>query len=87
MSFYLAGNMKQISFEYKGRERSGQIISSTNIEPHYHWVYFNDTEMVSMIKDDCIGFKKIDDNLYPTKIYTSHTDLIEQVKSIVEKNI
>ena len=79
--------MKQISFEYQGRHRSGQIISSTNIEPHYHWVYFNDQEMQAIFKDDCIGFKKTGNNLYPTRIYTSHSELVEKVKSLVEKNI
>lgn len=79
--------MTQISFEYKGRKHSGHIISSTNIEPHYHWVYFNDTEMERLINDDCIGFKNTDNGLRPTKIYTTHTELVETVKAVVEQFI
>jgi hypothetical protein len=79
--------MKDIRFEYNGREHSGKIISSTNIEPHYHWFYFTDTEIKTIIKDDCIGFKKTDRGLRPTRIYTTHTELVEQVRSIVEKHI
>ncbi len=79
--------MTEIHFEYKGRQLSGHIISSTNIEPHYHWVYFNDTYMEAMIKDDCIGFKRTGNMLYPTKVYTSHLDLVEKVQKIVEQNI
>lgn len=79
--------MKEISFEYKGRQHSGQIISSTNFEPHYHWVYFNDTEVQKMIKDDCVGFKLTEHGLRPTKIYTTHTELVEKLRSLVEHHI
>lgn len=79
--------MKEISFIYQGRARSGQIISSTSIEPHYHWVYFNDKEIEQVINDDCIGFKKTAKGLHPTRIYTTNTELIETIRSLVEKNI
>jgi hypothetical protein len=79
--------MSEVVFEYKGRQHSGFIVSSTNVEPHYHWFYFNDEHIPGIIKDDCIGFKKKGNQLHPTKIYTSHTDLIEKVKSIVERTI
>jgi hypothetical protein len=76
-----------ITFEYKGKQRTGQIISSTNLEPHYHWVYFNDEEITRTIQDDCIGFKKKGDQLTPTRIFTAHTELIETVKRVVENHI
>jgi hypothetical protein len=79
--------MKEISFEYKGRQHSAQLISSTTLEPHYHWVYFNDKELEMLINDDCIGFKRTDKGLHPTKIFTVHPELIEKIRSLVEKNI
>lgn len=82
-----SGIMSEIVFVYKGKQHTGQIISSTNAEPHYHWFYFKDEVLSKMINDDCIGFKKKGNQLHPTKIYTSHFDLVEKVKSIVEQSI
>ena len=79
--------MSDVVFEYKGRQHSGFIVSSTNIEPHYHWFYFNDEHISRIINDDCIGFKKEGNDLHPTKIYKSHTDLVETVQRIIERNI
>jgi len=81
--------MNEIVFEYRGMQLKGQIISSTGAEPHYHWVYFMDNEVVSLIHDDCIGFKKnkASNQLQPTAIYTTHLELIETVKALVEKAI
>jgi hypothetical protein len=79
--------MSEVIFEYNGRTHTGQIVSSTNVEPHYHWVYFNDQDITKLINDDCIGFKKKDNQLQPTKIYTSHLELVETVKRVVEMNI
>lgn len=79
--------MKNIVFEYKGRKRSGQLISSTNAEPHYHWFYFDDEELTSSIKDDCIGFKKNGNQLQPTRIFTNHSELVDTVKRLVEAHI
>jgi hypothetical protein len=79
--------MDKIVFEYKGKQHSGQLISSTNIEPHYHWVYFSDETITRMINDDCIGFKKKGDQLQPTKIIMQHHELVETVKKIVESRI
>lgn len=79
--------MRQIVFEYKGRQHRGQIISSTTIEPHYHWFYFDDEDIIGLIEDDCIGFQKKNDELHPTRIYTRHQELVETVKKVVENNI
>lgn len=79
--------MEKIVFDYKGRQHSAQLISSTNIEPHYHWVYFNDEDIITSIKDDCIGFKKKGSQLQPTRIFANHSDLVETVKKTVEEHI
>jgi hypothetical protein len=79
--------MNDVVFEYKGRQYKGQIVSSTNVDPHYHWFYFNDKDISKLINDDCIGFKKKGNQLQPTKIYTSHSELVETVKRVVEMNI
>jgi hypothetical protein len=79
--------MEKIVFEYNGRQHSGQLISSTNMEPHYHWVYFSDETITRLINDDCIGFKKKGNGLQPTKVISNHQELIETVKRIVESRI
>jgi len=76
-----------VTFEYRGKQVTGQIISSTNFEPHYHWFYFNDTEITQKIEDDCIGFKNKGGRLTPTKSFAAHTDLVEVVKKVVESHI
>lgn len=79
--------MENIVFEYKGRQLSGQLISSTNMEPHYHWFYFTDDSLSKIIEDDCIGFKKKGNQLQPTKTFSGHIELVETVKRIVESHI
>ncbi len=80
--------MDKITFEYKGKQLSGQLISSTNLEPHYHWFYFNDAEITQTIQDDCIGFKKRGGQLTPTRVYSGqHIELVETVKRVIESHI
>lgn len=79
--------MRDIVFEYNGKKLTGQIVSSTNIEPHYHWFYFNDQEITGMINDDCIGFKIKNEQLHPTRTYTTHLELVETIKRVIENNI
>lgn len=79
--------MSEIVFEYKGRRHSGQLISSTNLEPHYYWVYFTDEVIKRLLHDDCIGFKQRGNGLQPTKTFTVHHELVELIKKIVENQI
>ncbi|HEX6913895.1 MAG TPA: hypothetical protein VF145_01555 [Chitinophagaceae bacterium] len=79
--------MTEISFEYNGRKHSGQVISSTHIEPHYHWFCFDDSELVKLLKDDCIGFKKTGDGLSPTRLFVQHQELVETVRQMIQQRI
>ncbi|MCE3282972.1 MAG: hypothetical protein K0Q66_1709 [Chitinophagaceae bacterium] len=79
--------MSEIVFSYKGIQHSGYIVSSTNIEPHYHWFYFNSEEIGRLLHDDCIGFKLHKNQLLPTKQFIAHSDLVETVKHIVARSI
>lgn len=79
--------MRDIQFQYKGQTVSGQIISSTQIEPHYYWFYFKDSNIQDLINDDCIGFKKKADGLHPTRIHTAHHDLVNTVRDIVLQHV
>lgn len=79
--------MDQIVFEYQGRTLSAQLISSTQMEPHYHWVYFNDAQIASFLDDDCIGFKQKGNGLQPTRTYVVHRELVETVQRAVETHI
>ena len=79
--------MGEIIFSYKGRQHSGYIVSSTNMEPHYHWFCFNSKEMSKLLNDDCIGFKIQNNQLLPTRPFTAHTELVETVRSIVSNSL
>jgi hypothetical protein len=79
--------MDKIVFEYNGKIHSGQLVSSTNIEPHYHWVYFSDESITRLINDDCIGFKMKGDALQPTRVISNHQELVDTVKKIIESRI
>lgn len=78
--------MNEIIFTYQGKMHTGYIVSSTHAEPHYHWFYFNDEELIKEI-DDCIGFKIQNDELTPTRNFMKHSELVETVKKIVENKI
>jgi hypothetical protein len=79
--------MNEIVFEYKGRKHYGHLVSSTNLEPHYHWIYFTDEEITRLIHDDCVGFKGTGKALQPTKTFTTYRDLIDTLKKAVEEHI
>ncbi len=78
--------MNQIVFTYDGKKHTGYIISSTNLQPHYHWFYFNDEELIKQV-DDCIGFKLQNNELTPTRHFKNHDHLVETVKQIVQQRI
>jgi hypothetical protein len=78
--------MNKIVFTYQGKKHTGYIVSSTNLEPHYHWFYFNDQELINEV-DECIGFKIQNNVLTPTRSFRKHNQLVETVKDIVEQRV
>jgi hypothetical protein len=74
------------SFEFKGTTITGYIISSTDIQPHFHWFFFDDVNLIATFGDS-IAFKTVDGQLEPVNIIFKHKDFIEAVKDCVRKHI
>ena len=77
---------KKVDFQYCGKTYSGYVVISTEMEPHYYWLFFNETEMVRKFGDG-IGFKKKGDDLVPTQQYYREADFIENVKTIIKSSL
>jgi hypothetical protein len=79
------GKEHRCSFEFEGRKRYGHIVSSTRLQPHFHWFMFEDADLVA-VYGDSIAFKVQDQQLIPVYHLTSPI-LVDAVKRCVEQNI
>jgi hypothetical protein len=79
------GHERRCSFEFEGRTRYGHIVSSTRLEPHFHWFMFEDADLVA-VYGDSIAFKVQSGELIPLYHLTS-PNLVDAVKECVEQNI
>jgi hypothetical protein len=75
-----------VSFEFKGTTVTGYIISSTDIEPHYHWFLLKDVNLINEYGDS-IAFKEKDGELKSVHVMINHLDFIAAVKDCVRKHI
>lgn len=64
---------------------TGYIISSIDLEPHFHWFVFDDVEVISKYGDS-IAFKQEDGKLIPVYHLTSPM-FVQAVLECVQKNI
>jgi hypothetical protein len=74
---------QRYSFELDGDTYSGHIISSTTIEPHFHWFMFEDHTVISKYGDS-IAFKVKDGELLPLYHLTA-PGLVAAVKNCVQQ--
>jgi hypothetical protein len=77
---------KMVVFTYHGKTCSGHIMTSTDIEPHYYWFFFDSREFIEAIADS-IAFTEDHGRLIPVHNYTRHMDLVRIVKKIIERFI
>lgn len=77
---------KMIAFTYNGKPCSGYIITSTDIEPHYYWFFFESKEFIEAIAD-CIAFTMNSGRLEPVHNYSRHMDLVRIVRKLIERFI
>jgi hypothetical protein len=74
------------SFDFKGMTVTGFIISSTDIQPHFHWFLFDDVNLIDTFGDS-IAFKVDEGQLKPVSVIVKHQDFIEAVKRCVENHL
>jgi hypothetical protein len=55
---------EKVSFVYEGIRYTGHVVSSTRIEPHFHWFMFEDAEAIQQYGDS-IAFKVENGALIP----------------------
>ena len=77
---------KIIAFTYHGQTCSGYIITSTDIEPHYYWFFFDSKEFIQDIADS-IAFTDEAGKLVPVHNYGPHVELVRIIKKLIERFI
>ena len=81
--------MEQVlRFNYNGKEYSGYLISSFNIIPHYHWFFFHDQSIKSLVGDEIV-FTEQDGKFIPVRpvLAEKHQDLYNSVQTVIEKHL
>ncbi|HEX6915614.1 MAG TPA: hypothetical protein VF145_10260 [Chitinophagaceae bacterium] len=73
-----------VAFHYMGKTCSGYVMSSTDLEPHYHWFFFNEREYIERIGES-IPFIVKDGELVPANHYSEHEGLVTVIKTVLEK--
>jgi len=77
-----------IQFSYKGKQYTGNVLSSLEMTPHYHWVIFRNPEMKEMVGEE-ITFVVKDSRLKPVNTFLAqkNRELFEQIQSAMEKHL
>lgn len=77
-----------IQFSFKGKEYTGNILSSLEMTPHYHWVIFPQPEMQEILGDE-IAFVVKDAELRPVNTFLANKnkELFQQIQSAMQKHL
>lgn len=78
--------MKVITFNYQGKTYSGELIASTNMQPHYYWLSFNDSELKERIGES-IAFMQNGDRIELVYTVTNNQDIVDVVKMAVAEKL
>jgi len=79
-------NKEKVSFDFQGITIAGYIISSTDMQPHFHWFLLEDANLIERFGDG-IAFKEDNGKLEPVRLLPKHRDFIVEVRKCVEQNI
>jgi hypothetical protein len=74
---------EKVSFVYNGKRYTGQVVSSTRLEPHFHWFMFDDPEAIEQYGDS-IAFKIENGVLIPLYHLTA-PDFVSAVHRCVQE--
>lgn len=72
-----------VVFAYMGKTYSGYVVSSTDLDPHFHWFFFNDKQFAEQFSDS-IAFREINGSLRPVHNYSRNAELVLSVQKAVE---
>jgi hypothetical protein len=77
-----------IRFSFNGKEYTGNILSSLDIIPHYHWVIFRQPEIQDVLGDE-IAFVVKNAELRPVNTFLANKnkELFQQIKSAMQKHL
>ena len=74
---------QQHFFEFQGITYSGYIVSSTDIQPHFHWFMFNDPSVIEQYGDS-IAFK-VEANQLIALYHLTAADFVAAVQHCVQQ--
>lgn len=77
-----------IRFSFKGKEYTGNIFSSLDMMPHYHWVIFRQPEIQEVLGDE-IAFVVKNAELSPVNTFLANKnkELFQQIQSAMQKQL
>lgn len=77
-----------IRFSFKGKEYTGDVLSSLDMTPHYHWVIFKQPEMQKLLGEE-IAFVVRNAQLKPVNIFLAqkNRELFSEIVAAMEKHL
>jgi len=77
-----------IRFSFNGKEYTGNILSSLEMSPHYHWVIFRQQEIQQVLGDE-IAFIVKNAELTPVNSFLANKnkELFRQIQTAMEKHL
>lgn len=77
-----------ISFSFNGKVYTGNILSSLEMTPHYHWIIFRQPEIQEVLGDE-IAFVVKDAELRPVNTFLANKnkELFQQIQSAMQKHL
>lgn len=77
-----------IRFSFKGKEYTGDVLSSLDMTPHYHWVIFKQPEMQKLLGEE-IAFVVRNAQLKPVNIFLAqkNRELFSEIVAAMERHL
>ena len=77
-----------IRFSFKGKEYTGDVLSSLDMTPHYHWLIFRQPEMQKLLGEE-IAFVVRNAELTPVNIFLAqkNRELFNAIVAAMQKHL
>jgi hypothetical protein len=77
-----------IQFSYKGKQYTGNVLSSLDMTPHYYWVVFRQPELKAILGEE-ITFIVKDAMLKPVNTFLAqkNKELFQHIQAAMEKHL
>lgn len=77
-----------LTFWHDGKEYAADVVSSENLQPHYHWLLFRSDDMKTALGED-VAFVENDGNLksvHPS-LARRNQELFESIRAALQQHL